>query len=189
MKDQIIDQSIQLFESKGFSETSIQDIADALGATKGTFYYYFPSKEQLLMDIHSTYIDELLRKQREILESVGKDCKTKLFEMIGLTIKQIEPNGRRAKIFFREMMNLKEENQAVIKRKRKEFRLNLQKMIEQGMDNGEFRKDLRADMVTFAILGMCNWSYNWFKPNGPVSDQELVELYVDTLLKGISSNQ
>jgi AcrR family transcriptional regulator len=185
MKQKIIEQSIQLFESKGFSETSIQDIVSALGATKGTFYYYFTSKEQLLMDIHSNYINELLEKQRKIMNSSG-DYKTKVIDVIRLLITEIEPNGRKASIFYRELINLNEENQQVIKEKRKEFRFNLQELIEKGMDNGEFRRDLRADMVCFAILGMCNWSYNWFDPAGTVSDQKLTEIYAKTLLDGIS---
>ena len=60
VKEKITAQSIRLFEKKGFTETSIQDIVDSLGVTKGTFYYYFSSKEELLMDIHLGYIDELL---------------------------------------------------------------------------------------------------------------------------------
>ncbi len=51
MKEKIIEKAIELFEKKGFSTTSIQDIVDELGVTKGSFYYYFSSKEQLLMDI------------------------------------------------------------------------------------------------------------------------------------------
>lgn len=185
MKQKIIEQSIQLFESKGFSETSIQDIVNALGATKGTFYYYFPSKEQLLMDIHSNYINELLEKQREIMNS-SDDYKTKVIDVVRLLITDIKPHGQRARIFYRELMNLNEGNQQIITEKRKEFRFNLQELIEKGMDNGEFHRDLKADMVCFAILGMCNWSYNWFDPAGPVSDQELTEIYAKTLLDGIS---
>jgi AcrR family transcriptional regulator len=185
VKHKIVEQSIQLFQSKGFSETSIQDIVDALGVTKGTFYYYFDSKEQLLMDIHSKYIDELLMKQQEIMADPNKNCKTKLFENMELLIKQIKTHGHQARVFFREMRNLNEDNLTVIKKKREEFRLNLQKIIESGMESGEFRKDLRADMVTFGILGMCNWSYNWFNPNGPVSDHELTETYLEIVLHGI----
>ena len=47
MKGKITQVSIQLFEQKDFSETSIQDICDGPGVTKGTFYYYFTSKEEL----------------------------------------------------------------------------------------------------------------------------------------------
>lgn len=62
MKAKITEHSIRLFEQKGFTETSIQDIVDSIGVTKGTFYYYFSSKEQLLMDIHMDYITKLLEK-------------------------------------------------------------------------------------------------------------------------------
>lgn len=185
MKQKIIDRSIQLFEVKGFSETSIQDIADAIHATKGTFYYYFSSKEQLLMDIHSIYIDQLLEEQRKIMDS-ATGYKAKVIDVIRLLITQIDLNGRKAKIFYRELRNLTEEHQQVIKQKRKTFRFNLQALIEKGMEQGEFRKDLKADMVCFGILGMCNWSYNWFNPSGAVSDEELVDIYAETLLDGIS---
>src|SRR5699024_11597620 len=68
IKEEITKHSIQLFEKKGFSQTSIQDIVDVLDVTKGTFYYYFSSKEQLLMDIHLQYIDNLLSRQQMIFE-------------------------------------------------------------------------------------------------------------------------
>lgn len=189
MKQKIVEESIKLFEIKGYSETSIQDIVDALGVTKGTFYYYFDSKEQLLMDIQLMYINELLAKQQQILHDPGKDCKTKVFENVQLLIKQIKTHGRKAKIFFRELINLNQDHYVIIKNKRSQFRLNLQKMIEMGMEKGEFRTDLRADLVTFSILGMCNWSYHWFNPDGPVPDDELIQTYVEILLNGITSRK
>ncbi|MFC4768994.1 TetR/AcrR family transcriptional regulator [Effusibacillus consociatus] len=187
MKEKIVEQSIELFETKGFSETSIQDVVDSLGVTKGTFYYYFDSKEQLLMDIQTMYIDELLKKQQQILVHRSKDCKTKVFENVQLILKQIKTHGGIAKIFFREMRNLHPDHVMVIKQKREQFRLNLQKVIETGIQNKEFRQDLRADLVTFAILGMCNWSYHWFNPNGPASDDELTKTYIEIFLNGMKS--
>lgn len=185
MKQRIVELSIQLFESKGFSETSIQDVVDALGVTKGTFYYYFESKEQLLMDIHSKYIDELLQMQQEIIASTNKNYQEKLFAIIELLLKQIKTHGHMARVFYRELRNLSPENIHIIKDKREEFRLQLQSIIELGMKNGEFRQDLKADMVTFGILGMCNWSYNWFNPDGPVSDDELTKTFIEMVLNGI----
>jgi len=78
VKEKITAQSIRLFEKKGFTETSIQDVVDSLGVTKGTFYYYFSSKEELLMDIHLGYIDGLLYNQEQILNDASKSYKEKL---------------------------------------------------------------------------------------------------------------
>ncbi|MDP4164155.1 MAG: TetR/AcrR family transcriptional regulator [Bacillota bacterium] len=188
MKEKITDHSIRLFEKKGFSETSIQDIVDTLGVTKGTFYYYFSSKEELLMNIHLGYIDELLTSQMQILENNQISCKQQLFEIVYLLIGSIELKGSSAKIFFREMRNLSEDRLTQIVQKRDQFRMNVERLIREGMEKGEFRADLNAAIVTFGILGAANWSYQWFNPNGNSSDREVAEIFVEMILKGIQLN-
>ncbi|WP_027408330.1 TetR/AcrR family transcriptional regulator [Anoxybacteroides tepidamans] len=185
MKEKIIDISMTLFEQKGFSDTSIQDIVDALGVTKGTFYYYFKSKEELLMDIHLRYIEGLLEKQKEIAEDRSKTAKEKLFDIVYMLIHNIEKQGRQARIFFREMRHLSEEHLHNIKEKRDQFRYGVQALIEQGMAEGEFREDLIPKIATLTILGAANWSYQWFKPDGDYSDAEVARQMVRILLSGI----
>ncbi|WML47993.1 TetR/AcrR family transcriptional regulator [Neobacillus sp. PS3-34] len=185
MKEKITEHSIKLFEKKGFSETSIQDIVDSLGVTKGTFYYYFSSKEELLMDIHLGYIDELLARQEQILGDDMLSCKQQLFEIVFMLISSIKGKGSSAKIFFREMRNLSENRLAQIASKRDQFRLNVERVVRLGMEKGEFRSDLNAAIVTFGILGAANWSYQWFNPNGVSSDREVAQIFVEMILKGI----
>lgn len=185
MKEKITGQSIRLFEKKGFSETSIQDIVDSLGVTKGTFYYYFSSKEELLMDIHLGYIEELLVQQERIFGDPSKSCKEKLFDIVFMLLSDIKTRGSAAKIFFRELKNLSPERVVFIIPKRDQFRLNIEALIKLGMENGEFRPDLHASIITFGILGITNWSYNWFNPSGAYSDREVAEIFVEMILKGI----
>ncbi|MDR4948151.1 TetR/AcrR family transcriptional regulator [Neobacillus cucumis] len=185
MKERITEQSIRLFEKKGFSETSIQDIVDSLGVTKGTFYYYFSSKEELLMDIHRGYIDELLIQLERIFNDTLKNYKEKLFEIVFMLISDIKSRGSAAKIFYRELSNLNEEHSALIISKRDQFRLNIEALIKAGIENGEFRPSINAPIITFGILGITNWSYQWFNPNGTCSDREVAEIFVDMILKGI----
>ena len=188
MKEKITEQSIRLFEKKGFSETSIQDIVDSIGVTKGTFYYYFSSKEELLMDIHLGYISELLLKQERIVNDPSKTCKEKLFEIVNTLITDIKTRGLAAKIFFREMKNLSNERLALILPKRDQFRLNIEQLIMDGIEKGEFRPDLNASIITFGILGITNWSYQWFNPNGSSTDREVAEIFVEMILKGIQDH-
>lgn len=185
MKEKITEKSIQLFDKKGFSETSIQDIVDSIGVTKGTFYYYFSSKEELLMDIHLRYIDDLLTNQEAILKDESETCKNKLFAIVHMLISNIKTQGASAKVFFREMRNLSDERLSEIIPKRDQFRLNIEKLLEKGKQSGEFRADLKTSIVTFGILGVANWSYQWFNPEGKVSDQEVAEIFTEMILKGI----
>lgn len=120
MKEKITKQSIKLFQEKGFSETSIQDIVDALGVTKGTFYYYFTSKEILLMEIHLRYIDDLLTRQKVIIEST-KNCREKIIGIVSLVILDIKNQRANGRVYFREMRNLTPENAKKVKKKEKSF--------------------------------------------------------------------
>jgi AcrR family transcriptional regulator len=188
VKEKITAQSIRLFEKKGFTETSIQDVVDSLGVTKGTFYYYFSSKEELLMDIHLGYIDGLLVHQEQILNDASKTCKEKLSAIVYMLITNIKTQGAAAKIFFREINNLSSEHIELIVQKRDQFRLNIEGLIRDGVEKTEFRSELNAPIITMGILGITNWSYQWFNPEGRSSDNEVAEIFVEMILKGIQVN-
>ncbi|AQU78123.1 MULTISPECIES: TetR/AcrR family transcriptional regulator [Planococcus] len=184
MKNDIKQKSILLFEKKGFSDTSIQDIVETLGVTKGTFYYYFTSKEQLLMDIHVSYIDDLLERQETVRLNQLSNRK-KLEELIALLIIDIANHGPSGKVFFREMRHLCEDNAREVKRKREKFRKNLEAIISEGIAQNEFKKELEPGIIAFAILGVTNWSYQWFNPSGEISADRLARVYSDLIFNGI----
>ncbi|MFC5589846.1 TetR/AcrR family transcriptional regulator [Sporosarcina soli] len=188
MKEELTKHSVVLFQQKGFSETSIQDIVDSIGVTKGTFYYYFTSKEMLLMEIHERYIDDLLNRQKAILEQI-ESYRAKIVGIVKLIIHDLQTQGPNGRIYFREMRNLAPENVEKIKKKREAFRLNVEQVLRDGIQAGEFRENLQPKMIAFAILGVTNWSYQWFNPSGDVSVQELADMYVDFILNGIISER
>lgn len=184
MKTELIQASISLFVEKGFSATSIQDIVDRVGVTKGSFYYHFKSKEALLMHIQSSYIDDLLRRQEKILES-GQNAQDKLVKIVELLIRDIEEQGEIGKVYYREIRHLAPENAAIIRQKRAEFRDKIEIVIEEGITDDEFRGGLEPKMATFAVLGITNWSYQWFNPSGAVSVEELAAMHTDFILNGL----
>ncbi|MER2107555.1 MAG: TetR/AcrR family transcriptional regulator [Solibacillus sp.] len=188
MRGRIIKESIDLFDKKGFSKTSIQDIVDTIGVTKGTFYYYFKSKQELLMDIHLNYIKELLSEQEVILNDEYLSNKVKMHKLIYLIIKDIKIHGKSARVFNREFRHLDDKQLKLVNDYRKKFRINLQRLFEEGIEKGEFRNDLRSDIVIFGVLGMVNRSHNWYNPDGEVSEEELVSTYMDIILNGIKKD-
>lgn len=186
MREMIANHSIKLFEQKGFSETSIQDIANSIGITKGTFYYYYASKENLLMEIHLHYICDLLEKQRAILQTV-KGFSKQLSEIVALIVYDMKFRKAQGQIYLREMRNLTNEHAETIKEKREEFRLNVAKVIADGIQAGEFQAHLSPGITSLAILGVTNWSYQWFNPAGELSVEELADRYIDIILHGVAA--
>jgi AcrR family transcriptional regulator len=70
-KQHVIKMAHQLFIDKGFQATSIQDILDSSGISKGTFYNYFSSKNELLIALFTTLYKQMEKERNELL--IGKD--------------------------------------------------------------------------------------------------------------------
>jgi AcrR family transcriptional regulator len=188
MKHKLIETGIQLFDQNGFKSTSVQDIVQLLGVTKGTFYYYFNSKEELLKDIHLIYIEELVKQQQKIIDNPESTFTKKLYEIVTLLIRNIRTERQSARIFTREMRHLSGHYLEEIKEKRNKFRKTLQRLIEDGMEQGEFKQGWPSDILTMGILGVTNWSYYWYNPDGEVSEEKIVDIFVNLILTGISTN-
>ena len=186
MRERIANHSVKLFEQRGFSETSIQDIVDSVGVTRGTFYYYYASKEALLLDIHLQYITVLLEKQHAILQTV-RGFRNQLGEIIALILYDMKHRGAHGRVYFREMRNLTSEHAEKIKGKREEFHRNIAHVIKGGMQAGEFRQQLHPEVASLTILGMTNWSYQWFDPQGEMSVEELADQYIELVFNGIAT--
>jgi AcrR family transcriptional regulator len=189
MKDKIIETSIRLFDRKGYTATSIKDIVERMDVTKGTFYYYFNSKQDLLRDIHLDYIEDLITQQQKILIDPDKDCTEKLNRIIYMVISNIRTKRESARIFFREMRHLSGKHIEDISNKRNLFRKNYQELIETGITKGEFKSSIPADMLTFGILGITNWSYYWYNPDGDIKEEELARIYTDIILNGVKNTK
>ncbi len=82
-KQQVVNKAHQLFIDKGFQATSIQDILDYSGISKGTFYNYFSSKNELLIAIFTNVFKIVEQGRNELL--IGQDASD-----IDIFIKQIE---------------------------------------------------------------------------------------------------
>ncbi|QAS53193.1 TetR/AcrR family transcriptional regulator [Halobacillus litoralis] len=84
----IIEQSIKLFAKKGFSSTSVQEIAKECGISKGAFYLHFKTKDALLFEIFNYYYNRIQTKIEEI-QNLDVDARTKFTKQLQVTFEEL----------------------------------------------------------------------------------------------------
>ncbi|MEK3934011.1 TetR/AcrR family transcriptional regulator [Sporosarcina sp. FSL W7-1349] len=183
-KKEMIKMAAELFEKQGYHKCSIQDIVQPLGITKGSFYYYFKNKEELLYYIHDEMITYLIRKT-ESLVNERQDSQEKLYGIIKALLETIHHYKSNVIVFYKEMAYLSPSHYEEIKIKRDYYHSMILDNTKDEMENGTFRKDLDPEIMTLAILGMCNWAYQWYQPEGRFDVDEIVDIFFRILKDGM----
>jgi TetR/AcrR family transcriptional regulator, cholesterol catabolism regulator len=173
--DEILNAALSLFNTKGYLKTSMTDIADALNLTKGGLYHYVAKKEDLLKLAHERMTDAFIQGFRQSVEP-AEDPKEKLDSWLKEHIKLMREYQPHIKIFFTELDNLKNlDDYTRIVAKRDEIFNNLYNILVEGQQAQIFRNDIHPKILTFLIMGMLNWFYQWYKPDGPRNIEKITE--------------
>lgn len=187
-KQDIVEKSIKLFNEKSYSATSVQDIADALGVTKAALYYYVSSKEEILYEIFDQTMTTAEKRMEKLMEekmSVQERLKAIIFNHI-MAVFDEAPN---ISIFFTEKPHLAPDKQKAIITRRRKYEDIIAEVFRQGVKEMVLDKSIDIVPTVYALLGMCNWLYHWYDPQGRLKPEELSELYANLLLNGILIKQ
>jgi len=184
MNQAILNSALELFQRNGYMKTSVDDIARNAGMTKGGVYYYVDKKEDLLAEIHEQVANALLERLTSALNP-EPDPQTKLLKWIEIHAHIMEEYQAHIKIFFTELDNLSEETFRRIVEKRDLIKSMLQGIIAEGIEKKQFRQDIDPNITGLLILGMLNWFYQWYRPSGPATMDEIIENVKAMVFSGV----
>jgi AcrR family transcriptional regulator len=184
-KKALLESALARFEEFGFDATPVQLVVDDAGLTKGAFYHYFKSKEDLLRALHDKFIDVHLERLNAVLtEQLSPDEALRRI-VIEVLLEPLSIYKAEITVFLQERRFLSDGAFAEVKKKRDEFERRFVGLIEQGMDEGNFERIGPPQLVAFGIIGMCAWPYTWLDPMGAVSAREIGEIFASILLDGL----
>ena len=176
----ILKQAAVLFADRGFHETTIDQIADALHVSKPTIYYYIDSKEELLYDIAHTGLadlnEALSRDQDAKLPAI--DRLAQFFTMYGRLI--LSELGVCLALIRDRSLN--PQSRRRLRALKKEFEITVRKILDDGRRDGTIFVD-DPKMFTFAIFGAFNWAPQWFSNKGPSSQDKVILGMLDVFQK------
>lgn len=168
IREKIVDAAWELFREKGYGETTINDIIRKADISKGTFYYYFRSKDNML-----DTLSEILDREYENLESripADMDSFEKLMLINYEVHSFIEKNiDYRLLAYLYSAQIIKEHNSSLLDRNRYYFRF-LEKIMNEGSKKGELTDDMSVtEMVKFFGFGERALITDWCMNNGSYS--------------------
>ena len=171
-----------LFNQKGYLETSMDDISITAQLSKGGIYHYFSSKHEILYFISTSYMDLLLKDLEQELEKID-DHFSKIRFIISRHIDAFTKYTSEAKTTLHEAHLLPPQYFKIYSRKERRYYRIVADVISEVIGKHTAKSQLRV--ITFTLLGMCNWIYHWYKPKGYVSPSELSEIITHIFSKGI----
>lgn len=174
----------RLFAEKGFEKTSVQEIVEAAGVTKGAMYHYFAAKDDLLQEIYQ----RLLRMQRERLETImagSHPVARRLHAAAADVVVTAIANLDDATIFLRSMHLLSAERQRAVRAARREYHERFRSLVEEGQRGGTFRADVPADLVVDYFFGAVHHLGAWFRSEGRLTPEQVGDHFADLLLSSL----
>ena len=175
----------RVFYEKGYDGASMQDIAKAVGLTKAGLYHHVGSKDRLLFEIMNYGMDILdetvLQKVKEIADPREKLRLT----IIGHIDLIVRARDLEITVILHENRSLKGALRKKINLRKREYIHYLESLIAQVQEQATGKPLLSPSLAAFALLGMINWLYQWFQPEGPTKQNELTEAYADFFFRGL----
>jgi AcrR family transcriptional regulator len=183
-KDQIIDAAIVLFSKYGFESTKISDLAEALGVAKGTFYHYFKSKRDLILEC----IDRLTMViiPGEVWEQVRRE--SDFMERQRIKLKAfLKTFPKFSGILNLLRFSLRSNDPGIAGKARDVYNLlgqHLVKDMHRAMENKEIR-EANVEILSLLIQGMAE-SLGYIPLMNPAYTYELgVEVFLDFMRRGL----
>jgi len=181
----IIDTAAQIFHEQGYSDTSVHDIAEAVGILKGSLYYYIRSKEdllfQVLCEVHDAFKGIVDRTR-----TIEGPAIERLRYYIGEHVIFNTQNVTKMAVFYHDYRSLSEEPLAKIVERRSYYEDYLRDLIVEAQHEGSVSSDLDAKLAAFTLFGMMNWVYHWYKPSGKWTPNQIGAQVASMAIDGLA---
>ena len=184
-RQEILRTAARLFQQRGYDATSMNDVAAALKLSKGGLYHHFQSKDEILFEImnHAMEItqERVISPVRGIVDPVER-----LRALIRLHIEVVlSPRDREITVMLHENHPLPPTLRKRINTRKKEYIHFVENLMAEVQKVKQGRGAVSPRAAAFALLGMINWIYQWYKPEGNLQAQSLVPQFTELVFGGI----
>jgi AcrR family transcriptional regulator len=190
VKDSIIRESIRLFLANGFRGTSVKEITEAAAIGRGTLYWYFKSKDEILISIferfEQVFVDGLIRAVND--REGNFIAKYKAFHKYATEFARDE---RELALVFNTLLNeivgTNSEPERVVKIVYEKYRRFLESMLDDGKRDGSVKPALDSALYAHVIIAShTGMLVEWFVNGESLDVGPFVRAFRDIILKTVT---
>lgn len=179
-RQRTLDAATDLFYEKGYTNTTLDDVASQLGVTKPFIYTNFGSKPDLLAEICRIGVSSALDEVERVLAK-GEPSRHTLHRFIPRYVDAVLRRQKNIAVNIREEKNLLPEHAEDLAALRRTFMSRLEALLEKACAaSGITLQD--PHVTAFAIVGAISWTTFWYSSDGALSAEDLSEKMADIVL-------
>ncbi|HEY9524552.1 MAG TPA: TetR/AcrR family transcriptional regulator [Thermopolyspora sp.] len=188
-RDHLVRLAAELFARKGFQATTVREIAEEAGILSGSLYHHFDSKETIVDEVLSTFLDDLIGGYRAALDK-GGDARTVLSAMVRIGFGSLEPHRAAITVMQNDWNYLRTlpggRFDYLVKAEDEVERMWVGQ-IKRGQADGQFRADVDPKL-TYRMIRDTIWvAVRWFRPGGKLDTSSLADHYITVLFDGLAT--
>lgn len=186
-KEQVIRSAAELFKEKGYAASSMRDLAQKLGIEAASLYSHIRSKEEILQTLCFDMAGEF-RESLEKVESQNVSASQKLSLGIIGHVNVMARDLTASAVFMNEHRHLSNPHLRDFLLLRINYINRFKAIIEEGVANGEFKKNIDTKLAVMTLFSSLNWMPMWYSPEGSIEPKELGQQLADMLVNGLKQN-
>jgi len=186
-RQEILRTAARLFQQRGYDATSMNDVAAALKLSKGGLYHHFQGKDEILFEIMDHAMEITEERVMGPVRGIS-DPEERLRSLIRRHMEVVlSPLDREITVMLHENHPLPPALRKRINSRKKEYVHFVEGLIADVQRARHAKNNVSARAAAFALLGMINWIYQWYKPEGNLQAHNLIPQFTDLLFGGIFS--
>jgi len=183
-RQEILRAAARLFQQQGYDATSMNDVAAALKLSKGGLYHHFQSKDEILYNIMSHAMDITEGRVINVVRRID-GVEERLRTLIRLHIQVVlSPEDREITVMLHENHPLSPALRRKINGRKKDYLHFVENLVAEVQRKRNSPSPVTPRAAAFALVGMINWIYQWYKPDGELTGEALVQQYTDIFFRG-----
>ncbi|MFE7120201.1 TetR/AcrR family transcriptional regulator [Streptomyces sp. NPDC057654] len=185
-RGELLATAAEVFAAQGYNATTVRRIADEAGMLAGSLYYHFDSKESMLDEILTAFLDELWAGYDAVL-AAGLDPRQTIEALVTESFREIDRHRAAVAIYQKESRHLAAQPRfGYLTASQRKFEQAWLGTLERGVAAKVFRADLDI-RLTYRFVRDTVWvAASWYRPGGTHSPEEIARQYLSMVLDGIA---